>query len=295
LLTQIDQDLGIIIVDEDVFRAALASLMLNANDAIEAGGSITVIAQRWDKQKPFNGYLRADTTLRDFIRISVIDTGRGIQSDQLNKIFDPYFSNQRATEGAGLGLAKVLGFLKQSGGDVRIQSGIGKRTVVDLLLPTAKTGASCDTVPGQIPVRDDLTETDTNDGAAHILVVEDEPQLLEVLSEKLLSEGYRVSTAKTGDAAIDYLTQNKRFDLVLTDVVMPGDVQGPDLVERFAAAFPGTQFIVMSGYTPSKSWASEAAKARAVLLKKPTSLRVISDTIAKLLGNRYPPTETGSK
>jgi len=295
LLTKIDQDLGVVVVDEDVFRAALASLVLNANDAIDDHGSISVIAQRWDKQKPFNGYLQADTTPNDFVRVSVIDTGKGIHPDQLAKIFDPYFSNKRAQEGAGLGLAKVLGFLKQSGGDIRIQSSVGKRTVVDLLLPIAKTDASGVSSAAQIPVRNGPTEPEINDGVARILIVEDEPQLLDVVSEKLMSEGYAVSTARTGDAAVDYLAQNKRFDLVLTDVVMPGGVQGPDLVERFAAACADTKFIVMSGYIPSESWASEAARARAVLLKKPTSLGVISNTVAKLLENENAPTQAGPK
>lgn len=292
-LTQIDQDLGLVVVDEDVFRTALANLVLNANDAIEESGSISVTARRWDSQKPFNGFLQADTTTEDFIKISVIDTGHGIEPDQLEKIFDPYFSSKRAYEGVGLGLAKVLGFLKQSGGDIRIHSSVGGRTVIDLLLPIATKDGSEIPIPGQVPVRDDLNERDTSYGAAHILIVEDEPQLLDVLTEKLLGEGYKVTTAKTGDAAADYLRQNRHFDLILTDVVMPGDIQGPGLVERFAAAFPGTKFIVMSGYTPSESWASEAARARAVMLKKPTSLEVVSNTVAKLLGDRNPPTETG--
>jgi signal transduction histidine kinase/ActR/RegA family two-component response regulator len=293
-LTQIDQELGLVIVDEDVFRAALDNLVLNANDAIEESGSISVTARLWDRQKPFNGFLRADTTTEDFIKISVIDTGHGIEPDQLEKIFDPYFSSKRVYEGVGLGLAGVLGFLKQSGGDISIHSSVGRRTVVDLLLPIAKKSELDISIRGQVLVRDDVSELDTSDGAARILIVEDEPQLLDVLTQKLLGEGYNVTTAETGDAAADYLRQNNRFDLVLTDVVMPGDIQGPDLVERFAAAFPGTKFIVMSGYTPSESWASEAARAHAVLLKKPTSLEGISNAVAKLLSDGNPPIETGS-
>lgn len=295
LRAQIDHDLGFVFVDEDVFRATLASIVLNANDAIDENGSISILAKRWDSLKPFNGYLQKDTKTKDFIRISVMDTGRGIEPERLAKLFDPYFSNKRAEEGAGLGLAKVLGFLNQSGGDIRIESTAGKGTVFDLLLPIADMDASSVAAAEKTQVRDVFTDPATHDGTLQILIVEDEQQLLDVVSEKLISEGYAVSTAKTGDEAVELLIQNKRFDLVLTDVVLPGDVQGPDIVERFAAAFPGTKFIVMSGYTPSESWASEAAKARAVLLKKPTSLGVISDTVAQLLGNQDAPTKTGLK
>lgn len=272
--------------DPSQLEMALMNLTLNARDAIlrsGIGSSIRVRARAVraanedvDSRQSDLDLDKATQTSYRYIEIGVTDNGPGMDSDTLYRCTDPFFTTKASNAGTGLGLAMVYGFAQQSGGIFRVYSDEGAGTTVQLTLPRAS----------ELGV---LEEPQLNDAAIKgnsetILVVEDELHLLEVLSEVLEELQYKVVTARSGPEAMAIIDRGENFDLLLTDVVMPGAFGGFELARRVRAIIPSAPILYTSGYTGYS--VEEMGEVSAPILQKPCLPHELATAISNALSGR---------
>ncbi len=260
LVTNLPPDLWLVNVDISEFELALINLTLNARDAMPQGGSITIGADnvRFAAGEGPHGITG------DFVAITVADTGTGIAADILPQVFDPFFTTKQKSKGTGLGLSQVHGFAHQAGGTVTIASELGQGTRVTVYLPraseTARTGERSES--GQAP-------------GGSVLLVEDNPDVAEATSGMLEQLGYAVTCVDGAEAALAVIGQ-RGFDLVVSDVVMAGPMDGLGLARTLRQRNPELPVILVTGYSEA---AGHAAK-EFTLLRKPYQLAELSRAVA---------------
>jgi PAS domain S-box-containing protein len=220
-----------VLLDVARFESALLNLIVNARDAMPGGGKIVIAVENVELGEGAVGTLTAGP----YVRVSVTDTGSGMPPEVAARAFEPFFTTKEVGKGTGLGLSQVYGFIAQSGGDVLIRSETGQGTVVSIYLPVVK-GASgeADTVAG--PTQDT------------VLVVEDEPDLLEATAALFRSLGYEVLTASNGSEAMDALGRRDDIHVLFTDVVMPRGIDGIQLARSTRELRPDVRIVLASGY-----------------------------------------------
>ena len=227
-------------VDTVSTESALLNLLINARDAMPDGGKLTIETAnlRMDQD---NLDTRLETLAAGrYVMLAVSDTGEGIAPAHIGVIFEPFFSTKGPGRGSGLGLSMIQGFMKQSGGAVRVCSELGTGTTFKLYFP-----AVLDKVAEAVePVRNALPKGK----GARILVAEDQADLLAAVMRTLQNDGHHVTAAGSGDLANDIFRDNPGFDLLLTDIVMPGRLQGTDLARALRADFPALKVVFMTGY-----------------------------------------------
>lgn len=187
--------------------------------------------------------------------LAVSDTGTGIPQDQINRVFEPFDTSKPTGQGSGLGLSMVHGFMKQSGGTVRVCSELGVGTSIKLFFPAMADKVLSETVAQDIEKQIDAP-------TARILIAEDQPEVMNIISRILRNAGHSVVEASSGDLALELFQIEGAFDLLLTDIVMPGKLQGPTLAHELRAAQPTLPVVFMTGY------AHEAAMHGDDLLRK---------------------------
>ncbi|WP_430912736.1 CHASE3 domain-containing protein [Methylobacterium sp. sgz302541] len=227
--------------DPAQLESAVLNLALNARDAMPGGGRLTI---ELGNKVLDHEYARhhAEVTPGDYTMVAVSDTGHGMTREVMARVFEPFFTTKPDGKGTGLGLAMVFGFVKQSGGHVKIYSEPGEGTTVKLYLPRAIGAAAA-------PVRTG-TPAELPRGSATILVVEDEAAVREIACAILSDLGYRVLEAADGEEGLRVFGANAGvIDLLLTDVILPGKVRGRELSERILALRPEVKVVYMSGYT----------------------------------------------
>ena len=226
-------------IDASQLESALMNLAINARDAMPGGGRLTIetanvrIDDEYQQRHP-------DVSIGQYVLVAVSDTGRGISPEDIDKVFEPFFTTKETGRGTGLGLSMVYGFVKQSKGHVRIYSEVGEGTTVRLYLPRA----AGDPTAG----RDVESASDRGRGE-RILVVEDDPAVRTFAVAALEQLGYRVQAAAGGDEALMVLEKGGEFDLLFTDVVMPGGMGGRELAGAAVRLRPGLRVLYTSGYT----------------------------------------------
>ena len=176
-----------------------------------------------------------------YVRLSVSDTGEGMPPEVQSRAFDPFFTTKRAGSGTGLGLSMVYGFAKQSGGQAAIRSTLGQGTSVEVYLPEAAHGGS------ETP-RVESDAKAMRGGTERILLVEDDSRVRHVTLQRLEALGYRVVAAPNGAYALEILQEGDRFDLLFTDMLMPGAINGGELARRARDVDPGIKVLFTSGY-----------------------------------------------
>ncbi len=231
-------------VDPVGAESALLNLCINARDAMPNGGAITIALMRvaFDEQ---DARTNAEVVPGSYVLMSVSDTGTGIPDEHLSHLFEPFFTTKDVGRGTGLGLSMVYGFVKQSGGLVRVESRVGRGTTIKLYFPEARDArpTSVEHEPAQLARGNGET----------ILLVEDEPALL-ALAKRLLEElGYRVVSAENGPAALTIVSRGEPIDVLLTDIVMPDGMSGRQLAAEVRARRPGLPVVYMSGYSDDAS------------------------------------------
>jgi CheY-like chemotaxis protein len=205
-----------------------------------------------------------DVSPGQYVMLSVSDTGEGMPKDVLDRAFEPFFTTKELGHGTGLGLSQVYGFVKQSGGHVKIYSEVGNGTTVRMYFPRLDSKIGQDQADESAPPVPGDTE-------ARILVVEDNADLRSYLAEAVRLLGYSVTTAESGSAALDLLTQDDLgIDLMLTDVVMPG-MTGRELGERAGALRPDLKVIYITGYSRSALARNGRLDPRLNVLQKPVT------------------------
>jgi PAS domain S-box-containing protein len=236
LAIDIASDVWAVAIDIAEFELALVNLVVNARDAMPDGGVITISA----RNVVFNGGENGLQLKGDHVALSVIDTGTGMTDDIVAKVFEPFFTTKAVGKGTGLGLSQVYGLARQSGGDVAIRSAPGHGTTVTIYLPrshqpVAQIAAA--ESPVQVPGRGET-----------VLVVEDNPEVKTVAVELLEQLNYRPQSVDSARAALDLLASGARFDLVFTDVMLPGEFDGLALAGILAERYPSLPVLLTSGY-----------------------------------------------
>jgi PAS domain S-box-containing protein len=254
-------------VDANEFELAVLNLVLNARDAIAGDGAIALSA----RNVLLDGNETPEKLTGEFVAVSVADTGHGIAPEILGKVFDPFFTTKHADKGTGLGLSQVHGFTHQSGGTAVIDSPPGKGTVVTLYLPRTRA------VPEEAPAE----RAEPAPGGLALLV-EDNAEVAEVGREMLSQLGYTVRVAGDARAALGALGR-EQFDLVVSDIVMPGGMSGVELARAIRADKPDLPILLVTGYA-----GSAGASPDFPVLRKPYRFEQLRQALADLVGERRP-------
>ncbi len=268
LICDIEDKVWPVEVDLGELELALVNIAVNARDAMPDGGSITLSARNV-VLKPGSA---AGELEGEFVALAIIDTGTGMPPDVLQRVFEPFFTTKPVGKGTGLGLSQVHGFANQSGGAVTLSSEPDRGTVVTIYLPrstneaaNAGKGAAASVGPVQ----------------GTVLVVEDSRDVAEVTSSLLEQLGYRVVRAENAAEALRHLQQGIGVDLLFSDIVMPGAINGLGLAQICQERFPDIPVLLTSGFSD----AAEAADGRFDILRKPFELSALEHAIDAALHN----------
>jgi signal transduction histidine kinase len=260
--TVVSDGLWPVMADPSQVENAILNLCINARDAMPGGGTVTVACANvaMDHVGPELGDLKPG----DYVSITVADTGAGIPPDVLARVFEPFFTTKEVGKGNGLGLSMVYGFAHQSGGTATIYSEVGYGTEVRIYLPRG-TGA----VGEELSAR--RAQTTEMGHGERILVVEDRPDVRRTAVFTLESLGYKPVDVESAEAALAALDGGERFDVLFSDIVMPGRMNGIDLAHEVRQRFPGVTIVFASGFSNPETTISQLATVGATVIGKPYS------------------------
>jgi PAS domain S-box-containing protein len=249
-----------IYVDRGQLESALVNLAVNARDAMPRGGKLKLETQNATIDAELAKRL-GDVAPGDYVMIAITDSGCGIPEENRSKVFDPFFTTKAVGKGTGLGLSMVYGFIKQSGGHITLDSEEGVGTTFRLYLPRATTEAEPETAA--------TLEQAAVGGTETILVVEDDAMVRSYVNAQLKSLGYTTLSVGNAAAALSIGESDTPFDLLFTDVVMPGALNGVQLAAEMAKRRPGLRVLFTSGYSENALIHNDRIDADVLLLSKP--------------------------
>lgn len=267
-------NLGAVHIDRAMFESALLNLGVNARDAMPKGGTLRIETSTISLPGSTAPDVHASG---EYVRVVVSDTGEGMDDDTLARVFEPYFTTKPVGAGSGLGLSMVHGFVHQSGGQVRIQSALGMGTMVELLLPRHAQPVN-DHIEPEVEAVAQKTVA-----RGRILVVDDEDQVREYLSTIVQSLGYEVESEPLAATALVRLRTGEPFDLLLSDVVMPGMLSGRQLAEMMLEERPGLPVLLVSGHAEEFVAPDEQLDPRIGFLRKPFRKSELAQRLAEML------------
>ncbi len=273
------KNIGPVLIDPSQIDQILANLMVNARDAIGGVGEITIETSRVDIDES-DCSCKTEDYPGKFTVLSVTDNGRGMDQRTLDQIFEPFFTTKEMGKGTGLGLATVYGIVKQNSGFIKVTSKPGLGTSFMLYFPMANGREIQNPEPEAAtpPVR----------GSGTVLIVEDDPAILEIGESILKQIGYAVLTASGPEAALNIArTHHGPIDLLLTDVVMPA-MNGRELASRIAEIKPGLRCLFMSGYTANVIARHGILEDGVMFLSKPFTIRDLADKIREVFASPHP-------
>ena len=263
-------------VDPTQIENALLNLAINARDAMDAVGKLTIEVRNAHLDHEY-AQQNSDVKPGQYVMIAVTDTGAGIPPEIVEQVFEPFFTTKPEGKGSGLGLSMVYGFVKQSGGHVKIYSEVGQGTSVKIYLPRIHEDE--DVVAGP-----ELVEA--GGGSETILVVEDDEEVRSTVTDMLRELGYNVLTAKDAASALPILESGVKIDLLFTDVVMPGPLRSPELARKAKERIPSLAVLFTSGYTENAIVHGGRLDAGVNLLTKPYSRQVLASRVRRVLDER---------
>ena len=232
--TELPGDLWAVLVDPNELELVMLNLCINARDAMPHGGTITISARNAPD-------LRQNDLKGDYVILVVRDEGVGMAPDILARAFEPFFTTKEIGKGSGLGLPQVYGFAEQSGGGVRLESTVGEGTSVILILPRTERSPA-------IPPKKIDSEVGSPKAARSILIVEDDEEVASLVTDMLQELGYGVVRTATAEAALGVLANSCKIDLLFSDIMMPGAMNGLDLALEARRRRPGLPVLLTSGY-----------------------------------------------
>jgi two-component system, NtrC family, sensor kinase len=251
-------------VDPSELELALLNLAVNARDAMPNGGTLTITV----KPVVLEGSATAEGLSGDFVAIGVADTGSGIAPEILHHVFEPFFTTKEVGKGTGLGLSQVYGFAKQSGGTATVISTVGRGTAITIYLPRTQELPA----PSTAPMKAEAAPR----RAGTVLVVEDSPEVAEVATAYFQQLGYMVKQVASANEALELLAKDAKIDLVFSDILMPGGMNGLELghaIRRRDAAMP---VLLATGYSDS---ARDAVEQGFIVLQKPFDLAALEQAL----------------
>ena len=262
------------LVDPGQLENALLNLSINARDAMPDGGKITVeTANKWLDQRAAR---ERDLPPGQYVSLCVSDTGTGMTPEVIAKAFDPFFTTKPIGQGTGLGLSMIYGFTKQSGGQVRIYSEIGQGTTVCLYLPRHLGEADSVELPSE------MVEAPRAQQGRTVLVVDDEPTVRMLVGEVSQDLGYTAIEAADGAAALRVLQSDVRLDLLITDVGLPGGMNGRQVADAARMTRPGLKVLFITGYAENAVVSHGHLDAGMHVLTKPFPMEALASRIKDL-------------
>ena len=264
-----------ILVDANQLENAVLNLCINARDAMPDGGKLTIeTANRWLDERAARQH---DLPVGQYVSLCVTDTGTGMTPDVIAKAFDPFFTTKPLGEGTGLGLSMIYGFARQSGGHIRIYSEVGQGTTMCLYLPRH----------GEDEMADDDTDLQadvipTGDGEV-VLVIDDEPTIRMLVAEILGDAGYSVIEAPDGPTGLRLLESNARIDLLITDVGLPGGMNGRQVADAARKSRPRLKILFITGYAENAVIGQGRLESGMFLLTKPFQVDVLAARVRDII------------
>ena len=261
LETVLPDEMLFINVDPSQLENALLNLSINARDAMAEGGTISISAERYHHGSDDTDEYSLSLPEGDYVRISVSDTGAGISPEDMQHVYEPFFTTKDIGKGSGLGLSMVFGFTKQSQGCCHIDSTLGEGTTVSMYFPEAADRRAIARTPEEtkdLPLR----------GSGIILVVEDESRVRRVALRELKKLGYQTLEAENAAMARTIIESGEHIDLLFSDVLMPGEMDGHMLALWTREHYPQIKIVLTSGYTKGKTEVKEDKAHPFPLLKK---------------------------
>jgi CheY-like chemotaxis protein len=264
-----------VLVDAHQLENALLNLCINARDAMLSGGKLTLeTANRWLDQRTAR---ERDIPPGQYVSVCVSDTGVGMSPDIVARAFDPFFTTKPLGMGTGLGLSMTYGFARQSGGQVRIYSEVAKGTAVCIYLPRYLGDAKIAEPPSITLEMGRARREET------VLVVDDEPTVRMIITDLLQELGYTALEASDGSAGLDILQSNTRVDLLVTDVGLPGGLNGRQMADAARIRRPDLKVLFITGYAENAVLSHGHLEHGMQVLTKPFSMDVLAARINKLL------------
>ncbi|GGE17282.1 two-component system sensor histidine kinase/response regulator [Aureimonas endophytica] len=262
-------------IDPTQIENALLNLAINARDAMEGQGKLTI---ELGNAALDDDYARAhaDVAPGQYVMLAVSDTGCGMSAEVMGKVFEPFFSTKPEGKGSGLGLSMVYGFVKQSGGHVKIYSEIGHGTTIRLYLPRAMEAEDAEVKLSAGPIVG---------GGETILVVEDDAEVRDTVVEMLTDLGYRVLKAVDAQSGLNVVESGIPIDLLFTDVVMPGTLKSPELARKAKERLPNIAVLFTSGYTENSIVHGGRLDVGVELLSKPYTREALARKVRHVLAN----------
>jgi PAS domain S-box-containing protein len=264
------------LVDPAQVENSLLNLCINSRDASGAGGSISI--KTFNQSLEPGPELDAELSAGTYLTICVADDGVGMSVETLSKAFDPFFTTKPVGAGTGLGLSMVYGFVKQSGGQIKIESEAGAGTRVYLQLPVVAAQDEAIVQPEPKP------EVGLSVSGETVLIVDDEPSVRMFVSEALGSLGYRVIEAADGLSGLQLLQSDTPIDLLVTDIGLPGGIDGRRMADAARKCRPNLPVLLMTGYAEPSIVSSQPLELGTVVLTKPFALEALVLNVSTLLG-----------
>ncbi|HVQ69862.1 MAG TPA: CHASE3 domain-containing protein [Bradyrhizobium sp.] len=268
----LEQETATAHIDASQLANSLLNMAINARDAMPNGGKLLLETRNVVLDEAY-AQANPDAKPGPYVMLSVSDTGTGMSPDVLDKVFEPFFTTKEVGKGTGLGLSMVYGFVKQSGGHIRIYSEVGHGTTIKLYLPPAR---------GQVEAAP-AAASSLSLGNETIMVVEDDALVRNFVTAQLQSLGYHPVGAANGPAALNLIEGGQAFDLLFTDVIMPGGVSGRELAEKVLKLRPGIKVLYTSGYTDNAIVHQGRLDPGVLLLTKPYRKSQLANMIRRAL------------
>ncbi len=263
-------------VDSAQLESALINLAINARDAMPEGGRITIeTANKWLDER---GAFERQLTPGQYLSICVTDTGTGIPKDVIDHIFDPFFTTKPIGEGTGLGLSMVHGFVRQSGGQVRVYSEVGEGTTMCLYLPRY-----IGEVAAEVIAETAIPELGAGDT---ILIVDDEPTVRMLVSDVLSEAGYEVLEADDGPSAVRILQSGRRIDLLITDVGLPGGMNGRQVADAAHQTRPELKVLFVTGFAENAAIGDGRLPPGMEVVTKPFQMASLAAKVGEIIASR---------
>ena len=265
------------LIDANQLENAIINLCINGRDAMPDGGKLTIEASnKWLDERAARKH---DLPVGQYVSVCVTDTGIGMTPETVAKAFDPFFTTKPLGEGTGLGLSMVYGFARQSGGQVRIYSEVGQGTTMCLYLPRHTEEEAPDDDAFSI-----LAPVPAADGEV-VLVIDDEPTIRMLIAEVLAESGYAVIEAPDGPAGLKVLESNARIDLLITDVGLPGGMNGRQVADAARVDRPDLKVLFITGYAENAVIGRGRLDNGMFVLTKPFQMEILADRIREILNS----------
>ena len=280
LETSLERGLWLTLADANQLENALLNLAVNARDAMPAGGKLIIETANAHLDESYVAVLAEPVPVGQYVMVAVTDTGTGMDAATLEHVFEPFFTTKEVGKGTGLGLSQVYGFVRQSGGHVRIYSELGEGTSVKIYLPRLQGQVA------QTSNREQSQEAPAPPGGETLLVVEDDDDLRTFSAEILSELGYRVLLAENGQEALDLLDREPTIQLLFTDLVLPGGMNGRQVADEALRRRPDLQILFATGYARDAVVHHGRLNSGVQVLAKPFTYTDLANKVRRLLDGR---------